>query len=264
MVGYTRRALSPVRAVSFDWPIPVLPKRVNAKPAPNQPIKRIQQQLPYELYLEIFSYLSSSDLLIVRQANTNLKLLSEHALTKRVRISFAELERQSASAGELYQQRLQAHSSSMRNYRRFMRTASADLISEATWYTSPPVELVTVCSCLCLLRGVSDDDIRNWVSVKHVMSRYDFKRWFTSIYVAADTLKIENIRRVEKVIMLDADITYERLRDVSQTGYNILIVIAAALQYGVIAHELKEKRADADILSLKAKRTNMFLNAITK
>lgn len=47
------------------------------------------------------------------------------------------------------------------------------------------------------------------------MSRYDFRTWLTNLRAGVDYVPIANVRKVERIIMLDPSITYENLRQVS-------------------------------------------------
>jgi hypothetical protein len=99
-------------------------------------------------------------------------------------------------------------------------------VTEATWYSTPPEELKTVCECLCILKGglssissnfpplsfsliliffnvLVDDPLSpsvEWSSVKKTMARYDFKTWFTNLKHNVDYISHANVKKVESIV----------------------------------------------------------------
>ncbi|KAL2916632.1 hypothetical protein HK105_203744 [Polyrhizophydium stewartii] len=160
------------------------------------------------------------------------------------------------------------------HYRQFLASSSSTEITEATWYTTPPAELHTVCECLCILRGAippppagvpeaGDGRVPTpWPTLKRIMSRYDFKSWLASMSTSVASIDIVNARRVENIIRMDATITYERLRDVSMAGYRLLIIVAAALQSVTLLDEIATSKAELTAFEAKYDRARKFLFAV--
>jgi hypothetical protein len=94
------------------------------------------------------------------------------------------------------------------------------------------------------------------------MTRYDFKTWLTNLRVGVDYIPLSHVTKVEKIIMMDPAITYERLREVSRSGYRLLIVVAACLQYVKIAEGLRGLRREVVVLEKKLGRYQMFLEGV--
>ncbi|KAJ3214987.1 hypothetical protein HDU67_001004, partial [Dinochytrium kinnereticum] len=84
----------------------------------------------------------------------------------------------------------------------------------------------------------------SWSQIKKTMTRYDFKTWLTNLRVGVDYIPFPNVKRVERIIMMDPNVTYERLREVSMAGYKLLIIVAACLQYCAISEDLRVRRRD--------------------
>ncbi|KAJ3280020.1 hypothetical protein HDU76_009317, partial [Blyttiomyces sp. JEL0837] len=99
----------------------------------------------------------------------------------------------------------------------------------------------------------------SWSTIKKTMTRYDFKTWLTNLRVGVDYIPFANVKRVEKIIMMDPDITYERLREVSTAGYKLLILVAACLQYCSIAEDLKGRRRDVVLVEKRCSKLKYFL-----
>lgn len=104
-------------------------------------------------------------------------------------------------------------------------------MSEATWYTTPPCELQTVCECLCLLSMnqlpalptdltamtppstpliININNRLSWKTLKKMMMNYEFKSWIMNLRMNCETISLVNIKRVEEIIMNDDSITYPR------------------------------------------------------
>ncbi|TPX31541.1 hypothetical protein SmJEL517_g05168 [Synchytrium microbalum] len=109
----------------------------------------------------------------------------------------------------------------------------------------------------------SSPPVMSWSSLKKLMTRYDFRTWLTNLRAGVDYIPISNVRRVERIIMLDPTITYENLRQVSMAGYKLLIIVAAVLQYCTIAEDLRVKRRELSNLDRKFTRCKLFLGAIS-
>ncbi|KAJ3128764.1 hypothetical protein HK098_003530 [Nowakowskiella sp. JEL0407] len=239
---------------------------------PSLPAKSPNATLPNELVLLILSASSTEALLTIRSASKSLKSLCDLELAKRVQSKTIEMEFKSMLIEATYRETEKQKRPHLRHYRQFLRDVSAKDISEATWYSSPPTELQVVCECLCILKNgisggtiVSDDESKgnlSWSEIKKQMSKYEFRAWFTNIRGSVDFIPMKNVRKVERIIMYDRLITYERLREVSTAGYKMLIIVAACLQYCNISEELKIKEKEIKSLRGKIGVAKKFLKAI--
>ena len=250
--------------------------------------------LPTELLLHILSELSIPDLCITRLVSRRFRHLSNLTLAPRIEEIVEEMEAQREKLHEHVTESEVTKRPMLRHYRQWLRNVHSHEITEATWYANPPKELKVVCECLCILKGVkeppksslsstpsksssspsfsstpdSSDEIDittdrlSWTTIRKHMSRYDFKTWITSLRTTVDTIPFPAIRRVEQIIIRDPNITYERLREVSTAGYNLLILVAACLQYCAIAEDLKVKKSEFFELDKGVARLEMFLSAL--
>ncbi|KAJ3107456.1 hypothetical protein HDU97_004052 [Phlyctochytrium planicorne] len=100
-----------------------------------------------------------------------------------------------------------------------------------------------------------------WAHIKKTMTRYDFKTWLTNLRVGVDYIPFQNVKRVERIIMMDPNVTYERLREVSMAGYKLLIIVAACLQYCAISEDLRVRRRDMVAIEKKLSKFKMFVEA---
>ncbi|KAJ1561638.1 hypothetical protein HK405_003299 [Cladochytrium tenue] len=105
-------------------------------------------------------------------------------------------------------------------------------------------------------------DPMTWPKIKLQMCTTDFKAWLSNLRVGVDHLSPLSVKRVERIIMLDPSITYERLRDASTAGYKVLIVVAACLQYGNISEDLRARRRRAVLLERRRSRIVAFITGI--
>ncbi|KAI9329140.1 hypothetical protein DFJ73DRAFT_861050 [Zopfochytrium polystomum] len=103
-----------------------------------------------------------------------------------------------------------------------------------------------------------------WAAIKKQMTRFDFKNWLTNLRMGVDHIPHPAIKRVERIIMMDPSITYERMREVSTAGYKLLIVVAACLQYGSIAEELRGLRKTVSIVERRRGRLLAFVEGVAE
>jgi hypothetical protein len=113
------------------------------------------------------------------------------------------------------------------------------------------------------LQSTQSSNTADWALLKKSMSKFDFKNWFIHLNTNVDSIDIQDVYRVEHIIRLDPTITYERLRDVSQIGYKLLIVVAACLQYVKIYTELEAKKRELDTFNYKLVKSNKFLQIVS-
>ena len=241
--------------------------------------------LPVEIIYEIFSHLPVQHLINQRLTSHLWKEIATRQLVRDLKQQISALHLEYKHAHTKYMDRETAMRPHVRHYTSFLNGIASSDVTEATWYSSPPEELQTVCECLCLLKESCDseyivgtnmtmasDALQNtltttykripWSTIKKTMSKYEFRQWVLGLNENVNQIPIQNAKRVEQIIVQDASITYERLREVSLAGYKLLIYVAACLQHVSISHELQEFFKVQDELSKKLYRTKQFLNCI--
>ena len=215
--------------------------------------------LPNELLLDIFSYLSESSLNQVRLINKRCTPLSSSILIQRYTCILNSIDVDLDRAEKDYTLLQASSDPQLSHYRQFVTNLSTNDIKECIWYATPSKELSTVCECLVRLNGAESDGPMLWPQIRKHLSRFDFKQWYINLKDQVDSIRYVDMKKVERIIMLDHDITYERLRGVSMAGYRLLIAIAACIQYCTISHTLKKTKRAVQELSRQKKAACMFL-----
>ncbi|KAI8926338.1 hypothetical protein BC831DRAFT_400104 [Entophlyctis helioformis] len=232
--------------------------------------------LPNELIILIFETMDTKKLLHVRLTTRKFKALADVVLADRFSKPTWLLSQTTKTLKSAFTELNDTQRPYMDHYSQFLVNLPSTDVTEATWYTAPPQELQTVCECLCILRGAVPVPANatpaslagpqriamSWPAIKRIMGRYDFKTWFVGLDKTAKTIDAANVRRVEDIIRMDPLITYERLRDVSQAGYKLLIVVAACLQFGNIYNQIETRRAELVSFERKFDRSTRFLAAV--
>jgi hypothetical protein len=298
-------------------------------PAPVRQALNTSLPLPNELITLIINGLPTAQLARLRLVSRHTRSLVNRVLVKRYAPALPDLAFLHAGAEEKLHQAEEEHGADMRRYARFMATASLADISEASWYSRPPRELVVVCECLCLLSDLvpprpaalsvdttrfnglhmadvegaeeaaeraADGDVgmaaptppnspelqeldangnvaphpetptarMDWPTIRRTMGKYTFRRWISHLRVAADDIDMDIVARVSTIIAQDESITYEQLRLVSMPGYNLLIVVAAILQYVPLAKRMQHLKGAADELAESVHALKSFLAAVSE
>ncbi|KAI8808489.1 hypothetical protein BJ742DRAFT_668086, partial [Cladochytrium replicatum] len=241
--------------------------------------------LPNELLLLVFAKTDTSVLLTMRYSSTRMKRLVEVVLASRLESTTTELSVRRTLSAKRFFEAEKVKRPHLRHYRQFLRNISTNEITEATWYTTPPPELQTVCECLCILKGTNSFSVgmgnngtatttstsspgrsrtpsMTWPTIKKLMTRYDFKTWLTNLRMGVDHIPYAAAKRVERIIMLDPSITYERLRDVSMAGHKLLIIVAACLQYCTISEDLRIKSRELSTIDRSLDRAALLLECV--
>jgi hypothetical protein len=155
----------------------------------------------------------------------------------------------------------------MDHYRGFLSApATNDFLTEIIWYANVPREVQIVMECLCRLKGgiaQPDNERMEWIDIKKIIKRSDFRMWLACLATNVEFIRPSDAKKVEQIIRVDADITYERLRDVSMAGYRLLIQVAACLQFSTISTELEIKRDKLEYYKENQENCANFLDSIT-
>ena len=200
-----------------------------------------------ELKYSIFRLLPNQTLSKLRILNKSLKIIIDDILETRYKLKHDELKEKLSGHKLNYNSLLATFAPQLQHYSQFLQNISTNEITEATWYSTPPNELETVCKCLVILKNGALDT--TWQSVKRQMVQYNFKYWIQNLKTTVEEINFENVLIVERIIQLDSNITYERLREVSTAGYKLLIVVAACLQHCTINRDvLAEKVIIKDLI----------------
>ena len=223
-------------------------------------------KLPTEMLLSIFELLPNRDLATLRGVSQHLRAVSESLLIHRLESRVKGLQFQTKELQTQYDSMYAERKPQLRHFRGFLRNLPSSHLTEVTWYTSPPAELLSVSECLCILKNGQQSVQRgspgSWTEVKRSMSRYDFKTWFLNLPKTVESIDIQDVSVVQNIIMHDPTITYERLREVSMAGYHLLIVVAACLQFGTLAQDLKTKKTEMKKTQTRLSLNQKFLEAV--
>lgn len=84
----------------------------------------------------------------------------------------------------------------------------------------------------------------SWDIIRRWMKRPEFKSWINNLRVEVECIPIKAVSKVEKLLMLDVNITYDRLRSISLPGYRLLIIVAACLQFCIRYNKVTIARSD--------------------
>lgn len=246
---------------------PILPQS-SASVNTSNAIKKEESRLnilPDELLLMILYHLSNKDLLQLRSANIHIGAISQEILRNRTNARMKYLNAQFIEIQSTYQDMVDEKKPRLDHFRGFLQQLPPTHIQEAAWYTVVPHELLTVCECLVILKQgplKATDPIDKWAEIKKIMSKYEFKSWYINLRENVQDLDMENVIQVQQIIMYDPSITYERVNAVSICGYNILIAIAASLQFATISQDMNILKAQLTTLQKSVQLSMRFLNAL--
>ena len=219
--------------------------------------------LPDELLLMVINYLPNSDLLNLRPVNKHIGHIAQEILGKRINQILKILEIQKKSIETCYQEMLSVKKPQLDHFKQFLNQGTSLQLKELSWYNTVPLELQFVCECLVTLKQgplSSTNQMDKWAEIRRSMTRLDFKNWFINLESNVDLLKMENVEIVKEIIIRNPSINYERIREISVCGYNVLILIAACLQYGMISQDLKIKFTELKIIQEKSLKAIKFFN----
>jgi len=234
--------------------------------------KNIQyQSLPSEIAIKIFTLLSTSDLLVARMASHLWKDRIHSLLINRTIVQLRKVQDEAQTQSMQLISVEGERKVPLAHYGEFLNNLSGSEIAEAVHFNNPPVELKSVCECLCILKGSEEllaykrhtagNKAIPWALIKKQMVKSDFRSWLINLRQNVDIVHIDNVKRVSQIIIQDPLITYDRLREVSLTGYRLLIAVAAVLQYRQILEEIKVFKAAVSVLQNKVKRNIRFLKS---
>ncbi|KAJ3164324.1 hypothetical protein HDU88_005422 [Geranomyces variabilis] len=262
----------------------------------SRPGSKQQQQphtlprLPNELLLVLLETMPTTQICTMRRVSKTYAALGSIVIAKRIEeqledLAVKDVELRAALAAA--QAEFGLH---LDHYKQFLRGVTPSDLTEALWYSNPPEELRAICECLCRLKGLppaaapaaslrrnapapasallrSAADLASlqplpWSQIKKIMGRYEFKTWLLNLQSNVDHIPHASIRVVEHIIMIDPDINYDHVRDVSLAGYRLLILVAACLQYANINEDLKGKAAAAHKVQRTIENYRSFIDTI--
>ena len=236
---------------------------------PSLPIVKVTDSklngLPDELLLMILNGLDSYDLLALRSVNKHLARISHEILRARIRCRVKILNAQLSDIEKTYQAMHDEKMPQLDHFKGFLMQLPATHIQEASWYTIAPKELATICECLVILKQgplKSTSPVEKWVEIRRIMSKYEFKNWYTNLKENVEHLSMSHVQLVQNIIMHDPTITYERAHEVSICGYQLLIAIAASLQFATINQDLHATSCLLMALERRIKRSGEFLSIL--
>jgi hypothetical protein len=252
--------ISPLRQIKLPKFIPSLPTKTvtNAK---NVECSRLNR-LPDELLLMIIHQLPNVEVLNMRAVNKHIGRVAQEIIRNRTNKRVQYLAIQTTSIECAYQEMLQIKKPQMDHFSQFLRAASNNQLQELSSYSTVPKELQIVGECLVTLKQgplQATNQRDKWVEIRRTISRFEFKTWFLNLQSNLDSLDMVNVQIVREILMTNPDITYERVHEISVCGYNLLILIAASLQYAVISQELKVLLTEMKLAQEKSAKALVFL-----
>jgi len=203
------------------------------------------------MLLGIFEWLPPSSLTQARLCSKSTFALCNLVLYKEAKKNYLQLLEDYLPFATKYISNTLEKQQDLAHYQEFLDHINLKDLHECAWYKgSPAHEIQTVLECLVLLKGLPEDislmewetPSMKWSILRKIVLSHEFRHWLFNIKTNVDDIPHHYIQRVEDIIRHDATITYERVRTVSQPAYKLLIVIAAALQYGNIWKDLKTER----------------------
>lgn len=222
-------------------------------------------RLPDELLLIILKYLSNADLLQTRSVNMHVGGISQEILRFRTKSRMQALNSEFIEIQSTYQDMVDEKKPRLDHFRAFLQELPPTHIQEASWYTAVPHELSIICECLVILKQgplKTATPVEKWAEIKKIMTRYEFKSWYINLKENVEDLEMEYVTIVQNIIMHDPSITYERVHEVSICGYQILIAIAASLQFATISQDMKMVKTKMYMLKNSVQKSMKFLNAL--
>lgn len=223
----------------------------------------VMDRLPNELLITVLAQFGITELLQLRGVNRRFRALAEDALLARFTEKMSYHSGHLSGLNEKLTELRNDTRPRLQHYRQFLQdTAIAD-VKEVCWYTTVPQELKTVCACLAVLKDGNVSEATSWAEIKKLFGRQDFKGWYAALRENVEKIPLENLKAVERIIMYDPLITYERLREVSMIGYRILIVVAAALQFGLIHTEIRKQKVEIHTHENQLRICEYYVDCIT-
>ncbi|KAI9101255.1 hypothetical protein DFS34DRAFT_562169, partial [Phlyctochytrium arcticum] len=240
---------------------------------------------PTEIVLILMEHMTTRELCKTRYVSKSFAAMVSVILTPRVLSRIGNLTVDMVHANTAYTALERSKLPDLHSSRQFLRDIPLTEVKEATWYATPPAEMQTICECLCILFGQAGstqnrrssnkasshlDDMPEvdaplpWSTIKKIMSRYDFKTWLMNLRTGVDFIPAAQIKKVERILMVDPQITYERVREVSMAGYRLLILVAACWQCGTIMEDLRVMRKAVQTLETKVVNAQQFASDLDR
>jgi dynein heavy chain len=120
--------------------------------------------------------------------------------------------------------------------RQALSQLSSSDITEIRSFAKPPTSVQRVCECVCILKNIKD---LSWKSAKGMMSAGDFKSSLMTLDVdAISTNQLKQIRQIVK----EADLTYDKMLEVSVAGAGLFKFVMAVVGYCNVAKQIQPKR----------------------
>ncbi|KAI9140891.1 hypothetical protein BKA69DRAFT_1077137 [Paraphysoderma sedebokerense] len=154
--------------------------------------------------------------------------------------------------------------------RRFLRYIATSQLVEIASLKNPPIELVKIAECLVRLRpGNPTPTIPScypvgqtpWSIIKKQLSRFEFRTWLVNLRLTIDHIPFSNILEARKILE-DMEVSYDRMKEVSLTGYHMLIVVAATIQYAQHFEGIKTARLEVKKLEKKLDRIETLIEIV--
>jgi hypothetical protein len=222
--------------------------------------------LPNEMLLEIFIWLPCHELVKLRGVSRLIKQMSEvHLITileEKLDFIKTRLDTIKGESEETEKRKRPL----LLHYQSFLRTPTEEL-GELSWMrTCSNVDLRTVCLVVCIMAGEFNADLPvlasyttdqlaswieqvDWTNIRKCLTRPSFKRWCRTMpeTYAKMLTEIDETTLIKTDIcdnlIIAKNLSYERMREISDAGYRLLIIAAAGLQFTHVSEELMTSTA---------------------
>ena len=227
---------------------------------PSLPAPAKHPQAPIEIWLNIISFCNIEAVLNLRGINRAFLEMANKILRNRLGGVYTLKIDALSLCKSGHEQLVSSREPLLEHYREFLLPDTSEFLNELCWYATVPREVRIVVQCILRLKGHSNAN--TWSEQRKILKSTDFRLWINSLPVHVNHIDIKNTRAVEYIIRNDPAITYVRLRAVSMAGYQLLIVVAACLQYSSIHDEIDLSKNALDQLARECSTRSQFMAAI--
>jgi len=218
--------------------------------------------LPNEMLLEILIWLPASELVKLRGLNRLMKQMSEVHLIKMLEKKLDSIKTLLDTAKSETEETERRKRPLLLHYQSFLRVPT-DELGELAWMRScVNVDLRTVCLVVVIMAGEFDEQLPtltgmtteqlgvwieqlDWLTIRKCLTRPSFKRWCRTMPQTFENMLTNGIDETTLLktdvcdnLIIAKNLSYERMREISDAGYRLLIIAAAGLQFTHVSEEL--------------------------
>lgn len=131
-------------------------------------------------------------------------------------------------------------------------------LTEIRSFAKPPSAVQKVCECVCVLKGIKDV---SWKSAKGMMASADFRSSLSNLDV--DAITGSQVKTI-KATLKEADLTVQKMMEVSGAGAGLLKFVIAVVGYAAVAKTIAPKREAVASLEANLKASTAEYKQITE